>query len=110
MQQQNEFAANSNIGDGVIDPNAVVAQTAANTDVEGTAGAQAIAAIEEALTGEGTIGMNANEAAPETTERHRLYKDEEWRREGNNKKFRDPAKEKRRKKIAAASRKRNRRA
>lgn len=42
-------------------------------------------------------------------ERSRLYRDEEWQREGNNKKWRSPAVEKNRKKMAKASKKRNRR-
>lgn len=42
----------------------------------------------------------------ETTER--LGKDEMWVRHGNNKKWREPAKDARRKKMAKASKKRNR--
>lgn len=43
-----------------------------------------------------------------TQDRTRLHSDEEWRREGNNKKWRSVSVEKNRKKMAKASRKINR--
>lgn len=81
-----------------IDAAEVTAQTAAlNTEIEGAVAADFNQNDTVAVQAEGT--------------QERLGFDEEWitTREGNNKKWRDPAKAKRIKKIAAASRRRNRR-
>lgn len=92
MQQANSFEG--------IDPNAVTAQTA---------GAEAVAAIEGALTAP-TYNDEENDQAEQTEEIKLGYGEQLIDiREGNNKKWRDPAKIKRIKKIAAASRRRNRR-
>lgn len=92
MQQANSFEA--------IDPNAVTAQTA---------GAEAVV-IEGAQTAP-TYNEEQTDAEVEQTEEIKLGYGEQLIdiREGNNKKWRDPAKIKRIKKIAAASRRRNRR-
>lgn len=63
----------------------------------------------------GTIGLSAVDFAGTTIHnapvesKTRLARNEEWQRQGNNKAWANPAKEKQRKKMAKASKKRNRR-
>ena len=88
-----------------IDPAAVTAQTA-SSDMQ-----ERVAQVEAILTGEATTETVDTSVEQSEGQQERLGFDEHWinTREGNNKKWRDPAKEKRVKKIAAASRRRNRR-
>lgn len=90
-----------------IDAEAVTAQTAALGDVS-DAGAGFVAALDSALNGENdTHGAN-EEAQQETCDEGSV--DFGYSKSIFTKKLPDPAKTKRRKKIAAASRRRNRRA
>lgn len=93
---------------GSIDVNAVEAQTAGNTyEVEG--------ALHANVDGDNAEQDDEAEVEEQATEeivgRDHLRPDEQWVtiREGNNKKWRAPAVEKNRKKMAKASKKRNRR-
>lgn len=102
MQQQNEFSANSNIGDGAIDPSTVSAQTA---------GADFVERLDAALdSANDTHGANMNEEVAEQDSGELSFADHGYTKSIFTKKLPDPAKNKRRKKIAAASRRRNRRA
>jgi hypothetical protein len=68
--------------------------------------------FKEAHGGTSTEGPDRNEAEPEAQAvgpDDVLGPDEMWVRVGNNKKWRDPGKDKQRKKMAKASKKRNRR-
>lgn len=114
MEQQNSFereqqtisaadvgSLNDVLGNQ-IDAAAVTAQTAAleRHDLGEEQGPRGVASGD-------TVALNDEQNA----QAGQLGFDEHWinTREGNNKKWRDPAKEKRVKKIAAASRRRNRR-
>ena len=92
MQEQNQAA---------IDPSTVSAQTA---------GADFVERLDAAMNGETsteTVGMNDEEAQQDSGVE---FADHGYTKSIFTKKLPDPAKAKRRKKIAAASRRRNRRA